>query len=66
MNPRKHSLLRAILSNIYILGQYTLISTRQVMSDQLVNGTQCNLIPALRCCYYQTVAWCVQGDTLNS
>jgi hypothetical protein len=66
MNPRKHSLLRAILSNIHFLGQCTLMAREQVMSDQHVTKTPWNLIPALLDCYYQTVTSCVQGKTLNS
>jgi hypothetical protein len=66
MNPRKHSLRKAILSNIHFLGQCTLMSREQVMSNQQVTGTPYNLIPALRVCYYQTVMSCVQGETRNS
>jgi hypothetical protein len=66
MNPRKHSLLRAISSNIHFLGQCTFMVREQVMSDQQVAGTPCNLIPALLVCYYQTTTSCVQGETLNS
>jgi hypothetical protein len=63
MNIRKQSLLRGISSNILFLGQCTLMATEEVMSDQQDNGIPCNLIPALRVCYYQTVTWCVQGET---
>jgi hypothetical protein len=66
MNTRKHNLLRAISSNIHFLGQCTLISREQVMSDQQGTGTPCNLIPVLHVCDYQTVTSCVQVDTLNS
>jgi hypothetical protein len=66
MNPRKHSLLRAISSNIRFLGQCTLMTREQVISDQQVIGTPCNLIPTLLGCYYQTVTSCVQSETLNS
>jgi hypothetical protein len=66
MNPRKHSFLRAISSNIHSLGQCTLKAREKVMSDQQVTETPCNLIPALHGCYYQTLTLCVQGETLNS
>jgi hypothetical protein len=66
MNSRKNSFLRTILTNIHYLHQCTLMAREQVMSDQQMTGTPCNLIPALRVCSYQTVTSCVQGDTLNS
>jgi hypothetical protein len=66
MNIRKHRLLRAISSNIHFLSQCPLMAREQVMSDQQVTGTPCNLIPALCVCYYQAVTSCVQGETLNS
>jgi hypothetical protein len=66
MNPREHSLLKAISSNIHFLGQCTLMAREQMMSDLHVPGTPCNLIPALRVCYFQTMTSCVQDETLNS
>jgi hypothetical protein len=66
MNPGKHSLSRAISSNIHFLGERKLLDREQVLSDQQVTGTPCNLIAALPVCYYQTVMSCVQGDNLNS
>jgi hypothetical protein len=66
MNTRKHSLLRAMSSNIHFLGHCTLMAREQVMSDQQVTGTPWNLLPALRVCYYQIVTSCVQSETLNS
>jgi hypothetical protein len=65
MNTRKESLCRAISSNIHSLGQCTLMAREQVMSDQQVSGNPCNLIPALRVCYYQPVTSCVQDESLN-
>jgi hypothetical protein len=38
MNTRKHSLSRAISSNIQFFGQCTLMAREQVMSDQEVTG----------------------------
>jgi hypothetical protein len=66
MNPREHSLLRAISSNIHFLGQCTLMAKGQVMSDQQVTGTPCKLLTALHVCYYQIMTSCVQGETLSS
>jgi hypothetical protein len=40
MNTRKHSLIRAILPKIHVLGQCTLMAKEQVMSDQQVTGTE--------------------------
>jgi hypothetical protein len=50
MNPRKHSLFSTISYNIHFLGQYTLMAREQVISDQQLTGTPCNLIPALLGC----------------
>jgi hypothetical protein len=42
------------------------MSTEQLMWDQQVNGTPCNLIPALSGCYYHTMTSFVEAETLNS
>jgi hypothetical protein len=42
------------------------MASERVMSDQQLTGTLCNIITALCVCYYQTVTFCVQGETLNS
>jgi hypothetical protein len=39
MNPRKQSLLKAILYNIHFFGEGTLMAGEQVMSDQQATGT---------------------------
>jgi hypothetical protein len=65
MNARKHSLRRAISSNIHLLGQCNLMAREKVMSDQQVTEAPCNLIPASSVCYYQTVTSCVHGENLE-
>jgi hypothetical protein len=64
--PQETQLTHAISSNIDFLRQCTLMAREKVMSDEQVTGTPCNLIPAFRVCYYQTVTSCAQGETLNS
>jgi hypothetical protein len=69
INTRKQ--VSAILSrttscNIHFLGQCPLLAREQVMTDEQMTWTLCNLIPDLRVCYYQTVTSSVHGETLNS